>query len=689
MNRYWFVVVVLLVSADQMFAVEQPPRSDGRVLHVDFENYVDGVVQPLNAGVRWLGDPFSGRNEGTVEITRGEAFAGKRAAHVATNNADEIARVRLQARYDAPAITGETVLEFLFRAGESTTADGFTIWSAQSSQGRPVGLTLSLSGSEHTFHVHVTHAAQVGAGESRQTENVAELSPGQWAHIVLHRRRDQRVALWMGTPGEEKMIGEFPDLNPTASATRVELGDTSTKTAKGEGWWDDVRIGGVLTSAEKVAPPEPPLRDVSQETNSLEEPLAVGEARQLFLDDAVIASQQNLRREMHAVKKHPRNPLIIPDQPWEGRSVLLYGGVISDAETDRFRMWYLAWGKHVKQPSFVCYADSADGLKWEKPELGLIDFRDSKQNNIVLPGWSQTSVLFDPNDADPQRRYKALLRYNGLRGFTSPDGLHWTDLGVLIEQGYDGTTLHYDPLAQQWVAMVKIFKDGKRARGYATSRDFLHWTDTYFMSSVDDRDAADDEMYAMAMFHYQTVYLGLLRMYHTQSDVVDIQLAVSRNGKRWERPSRKPFIPTGPNEGDWDFGNNSVPATPPIRVGDELWFYYSGRSTRHDEIPNDGAIGLATLRADGFASMTAAEEGTLTTKPLKLTGGKLFLNADASQGGIRVELISDSGVHQSAPLRADGVRQQVVWPDLAELPGEPAQLRFHLKRAKLFSFWVE
>ena len=275
---------------------------------------------------------------------------------------------------------------------------------------------------------------------------------------------------------------------------------------------------------------------------SIEFPIIVGRAKQLFVDDVVIEYQSGLHRRFHQVQKHPSNPLIVPDKPWEGRSVLLYGGVVRDPTTKRFRMWYLAWGKHIKQPSFICYAESSDGIHWQKPGLNIHEYKGTS-NNIVLPGWSQTSVLYDPVDPNPKRRYKALLRYNGTRGFTSPDGLHWTDVGILLEQAYDSTTLHWDPPNQKWVAMVKIFKNGKRARGYAESKDFLNWSDTYFMSTVDKQDASGDQMYAMSMFHYETSYLGLLRMFHTEEDVVDIQLGTSRNGKRWSRLKREPLHP--------------------------------------------------------------------------------------------------------------------------------------------------
>ncbi|MBC8356371.1 MAG: exo-alpha-sialidase [Planctomycetes bacterium] len=669
-----------------------PPRSDGRVLHVDFEKYTDGVVQALNAGVRWLGDPFSGRKEGDVAITKANAWSGMRAARVVTRESDEIGRVRLQARYDAPKIDGDSVNEFVFR-GNGTTMDDFVLWSATSADGRRAGVTLlAVAGDKHdTFAIDVIQAESPGSHNTKRTRGVVPaVDDGEWIRAILHRLRGERmVELWIGRPGKEQRIGKFNDLNSGAAAERIELGDTSTKTIRGGGDWDDVLVGGRLADGVEPAKAEPPLRNVSDEVAGIVTPIQLGRSKQLFLDDVVIDSKKGLRREMHAVRKHGGNPLVTPDSPWEGRSVLLYGGVVRDPDTKKFRMWYLAWGKHIGQPSFICCAESSDGIRWEKSELNLVEYKGSKANNIVLPGWSQTSVLRDPTDPDPARRYKALLRYKGLRGFTSPDGVHWKDVGPLIDQGFDSTTLHWDPVNKQWVAMVKIFKDGKRARGYATSKDFLNWTDTYFMSTVDGRDGSGDQMYSMSMFHYETVYLGLLRMYHTDSDVVDIQLATSRNSKRWERPTRNPFIPTGSAKGTWDFGNNSVPATPPIRVGDELWFYYAGRSTLHNEIPNDGAIGLATLRVDGFASMTADDQGTLTTKPLHCRGGQLCLNADASQGSIRVELLTDDGVVSSKPIQGDAVRHAVTWDTTKPIPRGDIRLRFHVDRAKLYSFWTE
>jgi hypothetical protein len=156
--------------------------------------------------------------------------------------------------------------------------------------------------------------------------------------------------------------------------------------------------------------------------------------------------------------------------------------------------------------------------------------------------------------------------------------------------------VQWNPLEEKWIAMVKIFQDGKRARGYAESTDFLHWSDTYYLGAADARDEPGDEMYAIDVFPYESLLFGQLRMYHTATDKVDIQLMTSRNGKQWNRDIRTPFIPCAEEKGSWDFANNAAAESPPIRRGDELLLYYSGRSTLHDEVPNTGAIGVGTLR---------------------------------------------------------------------------------------------
>jgi hypothetical protein len=234
----------------------------------------------------------------------------------------------------------------------------------------------------------------------------------------------------------------------------------------------------------------------------------------------------------------------------------------------------------------------------------------------------------------------------------------------------------------------------KRVRGYAESKDFLQWTDIVLILAADERDKPGDQLYSMTITRYQSVYIGILKVYDTTTDRCDIQLAISRDAKHWERLVRRPFLPNGQNKGDFDYGNIDN-AGDPIRVGDELWFYYSGRSTLHNELPNDGSMGLAKLRVDGFASVGGPnQEGTLTTQPLLLKGNSLFVNADAKGGELKVEILSVEGFDPGhcLPITTDGVRQEIRWKDqsgMKPLEGKPVRLRYHLKNARLYSFWME
>ncbi|MEX0613142.1 MAG: hypothetical protein WD229_13565, partial [Pirellulales bacterium] len=89
---------------------------------------------------------------------------------------------------------------------------------------------------------------------------------------------------------------------------------------------------------------------------------------QLFLDDHVVAKTTNLKREIARPAKHPANPLIIQDLPWEKRLIATYGTVLYDSESGKFRCWYTA-GEHkdgipdtpehpVTAEYFICYAES-------------------------------------------------------------------------------------------------------------------------------------------------------------------------------------------------------------------------------------------------------------------------------------------------------------------------------------------
>ena len=87
-------------------------------------------------------------------------------------------------------------------------------------------------------------------------------------------------------------------------------------------------------------------------------------------------------------------PVLVPDRPWEGARVYIYGSVCHDPDSGRFRMRYLSrigrGNAHrspemqERQGDLVLYATSEDGVHLEKPSLGRHQFDGSTANNIVM-----------------------------------------------------------------------------------------------------------------------------------------------------------------------------------------------------------------------------------------------------------------------------------------------------------------
>ena len=125
------------------------------------------------------------------------------------------------------------------------------------------------------------------------------------------------------------------------------------------------------------------------------------------------------------------------DRPWE-RKVLDYSSVVWDQ--GRYRMWYRVdeGDPRIDRPTdrtWTCYAESRDGIHWEKPELGLVSHGGSTRNNIVLEHnqyWN-ASILLDPKQPrGAAGRYKMILLYYNhqdkreqIHGFISSNGFRW------------------------------------------------------------------------------------------------------------------------------------------------------------------------------------------------------------------------------------------------------------------------
>jgi hypothetical protein len=112
-----------------------------------------------------------------------------------------------------------------------------------------------------------------------------------------------------------------------------------------------------------------------------------------------------------------------------------------------------------------------------------------------------------------------------------------------------------------------------------------------------------------------------------------------------------------------------------------------------------GSTGVACLRRDGFASMDAGDvAGTLTTRPIRFGGSRLFVNVDAPRGELRAEVLDEAGhpiapftLKNCRPVQVDSTLQEVIWADaedLAALRGKVVRFRFTLRQGSLYAFWT-
>ena len=132
------------------------------------------------------------------------------------------------------------------------------------------------------------------------------------------------------------------------------------------------------------------------------------EHRYLFLDLHHVTRIERLYRRMPQPQRHPENPVLRGEHPWE-RVASLYGTVLYDPQDSRFKMWYLT-GPYVDgmvkirqrnalgNVTLLGYATSTDGVHWEKPVLNQVDFEGSTANNLVDVGRTNCegmAVLYD------------------------------------------------------------------------------------------------------------------------------------------------------------------------------------------------------------------------------------------------------------------------------------------------------
>lgn len=409
-----------------------------------------------------------------------------------------------------------------------------------------------------------------------------------------------------------------------------------------------------------------------------------------------------------------RNPQLVLDhgEPGSADEVLLYyGSVVRVGDT--LHMWYNGNSGplantigYERVDCRICYATSRDGIHWEKPSLGLVTFNGSAHNNIVdlnEPGlWSTFAVLYDPDDPNPAKRFKAAYEAHDQPGVEpkrqlfcvafSPDGLHWkrsekNPIGSFLEMAgvmkHDG--LYYVNGQNALGAYHPL--PARRLATFA-SADFEHWSscaalgldrapDLYGASREDSWNQYEEVHLGAGIWNRANVMLGFYGQWHAsvsgdrRGTVIDLGLAITHDALHYHEPipgfrmvpaSEQPGTPYG-------IAPALVQGQGVENVGDRTLYWYGmwrgtpGSGVRMVSWPRDRLGLLKPFHARGAEAITC---------PFEITTGSANVYVNASGLGessrLRVELLDEafrliegySGA-DAAQFAEDGFRMKAAW----------------------------
>jgi hypothetical protein len=463
----------------------------------------------------------------------------------------------------------------------------------------------------------------------------------------------------------------------------------------------------------------------------------IGSRRELMVDDYLIDATTG---KAELLLHHPveQSTTFTCDRPWEGD---WSGSPTLIQDEDRYRMYYRGstW-PGVRQPYqfYQCYAESDDGINWTRPELGLVEYNGSSENNILL----KKNGAFDPfkdinSDSDPDQRYKALPANGALHAWSSPDGIRWSPMReepVITRGKFDSQNVAFwDQGRECYVAYYRAMRGpndemtdegpqlGLDESGPArdvmtcTSSDFLEWTEPQWLQYP---GARREQIYLNQIRPYDRaphLYVGFPGRFmaareiepglpatehpaYKYASICETLFMTSRDGLHFQRWGEA-FIRPGPRRERWIYGATFpgygliVTRADIAGMPDELSLYVNdggGWSQRGTA----SRFRRYTIRMDGFVSMHAPMSGgAFVSKPLTFEGTTLTMNyATSAAGSIRVELQDPHGstipgFELTNEIYGDEIDGTISWKsDLNQLAGSPIRLRVELKDADLYSF---
>lgn len=447
----------------------------------------------------------------------------------------------------------------------------------------------------------------------------------------------------------------------------------------------------------------------------------LGTRRELFVDRFLIDKLTGA--ELRLQTPRDEGNVLAFDKPWEG-AFCAYVTILKDQ--GKYRAYYRGnptAGADGSLGETTCYAESADGKTWTKPNLGLHVVADTKENNVILaktaPFTHNFCPMIDTRSGVPaSERYKALggSSKTGLVAFVSADGLSWRKLReepVITGGAFDSQNVPlWSEAEQKYVCYFRVFKDKYRRIARTTSTDFLAWTPMELMEYGDKPVEHHYTNQTSPYFRAPHLYVAIAARFMPGRNVITAEQArqigvdpayfgdcsdgifmTTRGGSHYDRTFMEGFLKPGVGLENW-VSRTNYPALNVVETGPaEMSFYANqnyGQPTAH--------LRRYSLRTDGFVALHAGYDGgEMITRPISFSGKELEINFSTSAAGsVRVELADAAGKPIAGFAAADCQEQigneidrVVRWKassDVSSLAGKPLRLRLALKDADVFSF---
>lgn len=355
----------------------------------------------------------------------------------------------------------------------------------------------------------------------------------------------------------------------------------------------------------------------------------------------------------------------------------------------------------------LCYAESHDGINWEKPNLNQTEWQGSKKNNIIDIFLHGSSVMLDHHENDPAKRYKMFTKIdygNGVHYLAvafSGDGLHFDEYIPLEDFNPRADTynyVYYEENTGYYILVTRTWRDSMRVPVLSYSKDFLTWTSTQEMMSS---PSFENQIYSMPFFKKDDYYIGLASVYHEGDraadnfDQVDLHLTYSYDKRNWHYIDLEtPFIERG--KGDYqqgDFDNGCIFSAAPVKIDGKEYFYYLGGNGPHTNY-RETSLARAFLPKERYSYLEAknkGDEAVVYTNGFIFLADKLKIDAEIKQDGyLKVNLYTNNHEKIDHPeIIFTAADEELILEIPEKVFREITRLEIQFKAAKIYSFQGE